>query len=50
MDILLQFLQKSQDEKNKLQAENSQIFCCLQNLLTNASLVSFSFFTLLYLH
>ena len=42
-DALSMFLQKSQNEKNKLQAENSQIFHRLQNSLTNASLAGLSF-------
>ena len=37
------FLQKSQDEEDKFQAENSQIFYHLQNSLTNASLAGLSF-------
>ena len=37
-DALSRFLQSSQDEENGLQAENSRIFYCLKNLLTNASL------------
>ena len=42
-DTLSRFPQRSQDEKDELQAENSQIFYCLQNSLTNASLVGLSF-------
>ena len=55
-NTLSQFLQWSQDKKNKFQVENSQIFYCLQNLLINASLArlsfsfSSSFFLLLHLH
>ena len=37
-DALSRFLQRSQDEKDELQAENGQIFYYLQNSLTNASL------------
>ena len=36
-DALSRFLQKSQDEEKKLQAENTQIFHHLQTLLTNTS-------------
>ena len=43
VDALLRFLQRSQNEKNELQVENSQIFHCLHDSLTNASLVGFSF-------
>ena len=51
-DALSRFPQKSQDEENKLRAENGQIFHCLQNSLTNASLarLSFSFSSSLLLH
>ena len=48
------FLQRSQDEKKELQAENGRIFHCLQNLLINASLVGLSLSSsssfLLHLH
>ena len=54
VDALSRFPQQSQDKKDELRAENGQIFYCLQNLLTNASLtglsLSFSFFLLSYLH
>ena len=43
IDALLRFFQKSQNKKDELQAENSQIFHCLQNSLTNASLARLSF-------
>ena len=46
---MLRFLQKSQDEEKELQAENGQIFHCLQNSLTSASLASI-FFRPLHLH
>ena len=51
-DALSKFPQRSQDEKDKFQAENDQILHCLQNSLTNASLVglSFSSFFLSHLH
>ena len=49
-DALSRFPQRSQDEKNELRAKNSQIFYCLQNSLTNASLANLSFFALSYLH
>ena len=41
-DALSKFPQRSQDEENKLQAENGQIFHRLQNSLTNASLARLS--------
>ena len=41
-DALSRFPQRSQDEVKELRAENGQIFHCLQNLLTSASLASFS--------
>ena len=41
-DALSKFLQRSQDKEKKLQAENGQIFYCLQNSLTSANLASFS--------
>ena len=54
VDALSKFPQKSQDEENKLRAENGQIFHCLQNSLTNASLAELSLSSssslLLYLH
>ena len=50
VDILSKFPQKSQDEKDELQAENGQIFHCLQNLLTNASLAGLSLPSSLPLH
>ena len=37
VDVLSRFLQKNQDKKDKFQAENSQTFYYLQNLLTNTS-------------
>ena len=37
-NALSRFPQKSQDEKKKLRAENTQILHCLQSSLTNASL------------
>ena len=40
---LSKFPQKNQDEKDKLQAKNGQIFYHLQNSLTNASLARLSF-------
>ena len=39
-NALLRFSQRNQDEKEKLWAENSQIFHCLRNSLTSASLAS----------
>ena len=50
IDALSRFPQKSQNEKDKLQAENSQIFHCLQNLLINASLAELSFLSSLPSH
>lgn len=53
-DALLRFFSKSQNKKEDLQAKNTQIFYCLQSLLTNVSLSSlslhstFSNLTLLY--
>ena len=47
-DALSRFPQRSQDEEEELQAENGQIFHCLQNLLTSVNLASFS--APLYLH
>ena len=41
-DALSRFSQRSQNEEDKLQAKNGQIFHCLQNLLTNASLAGLS--------
>ena len=41
-DALSRFPQRSQDEEEKLQAENGQILYCLQNSLTSASLASLS--------
>ena len=41
-DALLRFPQRSQDEKEELQIENSWIFYHLQNSLTSASLASLS--------
>ena len=41
-DALSRFLQRSQDEEDELWAENSRIFYCLQNSLTNASLARLS--------
>ena len=41
-DALSKFLQRSQDEKDKLRAENGQIFHRLQNSMTNASLAGLS--------
>ena len=49
-NALSRFPQRSQDEKEELQAENSQIFHCLQNSLTNTSLASLSLSTPLHLH
>ena len=37
-DVLSRFPQRSQDEEDELQAENGQIFHCLQNSLINTSL------------
>ena len=42
-DTLSHFLQRSQNEEDELQAENGRIFHCLQNSLTNTSLVRLSF-------
>ena len=42
-DGLSRFPQRSQDKEDELRAENSQILHCLQNSLTNASLVGLSF-------
>ena len=42
VDALLWIPQRSQDEKNELQAENGQIFYCLQNSLINARLAGLS--------
>ena len=41
-DALSRFPQRSQDEEDELWAENGQIFHCLQNSLTNASLAGLS--------
>ena len=41
-DALSRFPQRCQDEENELQAKNGQIFYCLQNILTNASLAGLS--------
>ena len=41
-DALSRFPQRSQDEEEELQAENGQIFHCLQNSLTSANLASLS--------
>ena len=53
-DALLRFRQRKQNEEDKLQAKNSQIFYCLQNSLTNTSLAGLSFSSLFsfpsYLH
>ena len=55
-DALSRFPQRSQDKEDELQAENGQIFCRLQNSLTNASLAGLSLlassssFLLSYLH
>ena len=37
-DVIFRFLQRSQDEKDELQAKNDQIFCYLQKSLISASL------------
>ena len=42
-DTLSRFPHKNQDKNNEFWAENSQIFYCLQNSLTNASLVELNF-------
>ena len=42
-DALFVFFQRIQDEENELRVGNGQIFYCLQNLLTNASLARLSF-------
>ena len=42
-DALFRFPKRSQDEENKLWAENGRIFHCLQNLLINTSLAGLSF-------
>ena len=49
-DALSRFLQRNQDEKNELRAENGRIFHCLQNSLTNASLAGLNFQSSLSLH
>ena len=49
-DTLSQFSQKSQDEEDEFQAENSQIFHYLQNSLTNTSLISLNISALSYPH
>ena len=49
-DALSRFPQRSQNKKKELQAENGQIFHCLQNSLTNASLARLSFSSSLLLH
>ena len=49
-NALSRFPQKSQNKEDKLQAENDQIFYCLQNLLTNASLAGLSLLSSLPLH
>ena len=41
-NALLRFPQKSQDKKDELQAENCQVFHCLQNSPINASLAGLS--------
>ena len=41
-DASSRFFQRSQDEEEKFQAENGQIFYCLQNSLTSANLASLS--------
>ena len=43
VDALSRFLQRSQEEKDELWAENGQIFHCLQNSLINTSLAGLSF-------
>ena len=43
-EALLKFLHKSQNEEDKLQAKNGQIFHCLHDSLINANLASLSFF------
>ena len=49
-DALMRFLQRSQNEKDELWAKNGQIFYCLQNLLTNASLARLNLLSSLSLH
>ena len=49
-DTLSRFPQRNQDEENEPQVKNGQIFHYLQNLLTNASLASLSFFAPSHLH
>lgn len=50
-DALLRFPLRTEDEKDKFRAKNGQIFYCLQNSWTSASLVGLNFFSiLLYLH
>ena len=47
-DALLRFSQKSRDKKDEFWDENGQIFHCLQNLLTNASLAGLSLSSLFF--
>ena len=49
-DALSRFSQRSQDKKDELRAENSQIFHHLQNSLTNTSLAELSFLSRLLSH
>ena len=49
VNALLRFSQRNQDEENELRAENSQIFHCLQNSLSNASLIRLSLLSLSFL-
>ena len=41
-DALSRFSQRNQNEEDELRSENGQIFYCLQNSLTNASLAGLS--------
>ena len=50
VDALSRSPQRSQDEEEELWAENGQIFYCLQNSLTSASLASLSSSLLSHLH
>ena len=52
VDALSRFPQRSQDDENKLRAENGQIFHCLENALINVSLAGLNLLFSLpsYLH
>lgn len=50
-NVLLQFSQKSKNNKDELRVENDHIFNCLQNSLINVSLIGLKFLSiLLYLY